>query len=209
VATVTEVYHFLRLLFAKTGTQFCPDCDLPVEKQSTASIVKQVETAAKRGPLKVLAPLVKARKGFHTDVARWAERQGFHTLYVDGKLILIAQFRTLERFKEHTIDVVVGVIDRRRIANAREITRPALEIGRGTARLLDSKNRLTVVSTEMSCPNCGRAFEELDPRLFSFNSPHGMCEECGGFGGIWDHDLPTRTSRDRESFVLNHMSAPS
>jgi len=189
VATVTEVYHFLRLLFAKTGTQFCPDCGLPVEKQSAASIVKQLETAAKRGPLKVLAPLVKARKGFHTDVARWTERQGFDTLYVDGKLVPIAQFRKLERFKEHTIDVVVGVIDPRRIASAREITRRALEIGRGTARLLDSKNCLTVMSTEMSCPNCGLAFEELDPRLFSFNSPHGMCEECGGFGEIWDDDL--------------------
>ena len=100
VATVTEVYHFLRLLFAKTGTQFCPECDLPVEKQSLAAIVKQVETAAKRGPLKVLAPLVKARKGFHTDVARWAERQGFDTLYVDGALMPIATFskaRTLQR----------------------------------------------------------------------------------------------------------------
>ena len=207
VATVTEVYHFLRLLFAKTGTQFCPDCDLPVEKQSVASIVKQLETAAKRGPLKVLAPLVKARKGFHTDVARWAERQGFDTLYVDGKLVPIAQFRKLERFKEHTIDVVVGVIDRRRIAGAREIARRALEIGRGTARLLDSKNRLTVVSTEMSCPNCGRAFEELDPRLFSFNSPHGMCEECGGFGEIWDHDLQTGANRDGESVLENELAA--
>ncbi|MBA2436259.1 MAG: hypothetical protein H0V54_14480, partial [Chthoniobacterales bacterium] len=86
VATVTEVYHFLRLLFAKTGTQFCPDCDLPVEKQSLAAIVSLVETAARRGPLKVLAPLVKARKGFHTEVARWAERQGFDTLYVDRQL---------------------------------------------------------------------------------------------------------------------------
>ena len=207
VATVTEVYHFLRLLFAKTGTQFCPDCDLPVEKQSAASIVKQIETAAKRGPLKVLAPLVKARKGFHTDVARWAERQGFDTLYVDGKLVPVAQFRKLERFKEHTIDVVVGVIDRRRIASAREIARRALEIGRGTARLLDSKNRLTVVSTEMSCPNCGRAFEELDPRLFSFNSPHGMCEECGGFGEIWDHDLQTGANRDGESVLENELAA--
>ena len=207
VATVTEVYHFLRLLFAKTGTQFCPDCDLPVEKQSAASIVKQIETAAKRGPLKVLAPLVKARKGFHTDVARWAERQGFDTLYVDGKLVPVAQFRKLERFKEHTIDVVVGVIDRRRIASAREIARRALEIGRGTARLLDSKNRLTVVSTEMSCPNCGRAFEELDPRLFSFNSPHGMCEECGGFGEIWDQDLQTGANRDGESVLENELAA--
>jgi excinuclease ABC subunit A len=207
VATVTEVYHFLRLLFAKTGTQFCPDCDLPVEKQSAASIVKRLETAAKRGPLKVLAPLVKARKGFHTDVARWAERQGFDTLYVDGKLVPVAQFRKLERFKEHSIDVVVGVIDRRRIAGAREIARRALEIGRGTARLLDSKNRLAVVSTEMSCPNCGRAFEELDPRLFSFNSPHGMCEECGGFGEIWDQDLQTGANRDDESVLESELAA--
>jgi len=119
VATVTEVYHFLRLLFAKTGTQFCPDCDLPVEKQSVAAIVRQLETAVKRGPLKVLAPLVKARKGFHTDVARWAERQGFDTLFVDGQLIPISQFRKLERFKEHTIDVVVGAIDAKRILKAR------------------------------------------------------------------------------------------
>jgi excinuclease ABC subunit A len=207
VATVTEVYHFLRLLFAKTGTQFCPDCDLPVAKQSLQSIVKQIETAAKRGPLKVLAPLVKARKGFHTDVARWAGRQGFDTLYVDGKLVPIAQFRKLERFKEHTIDVVAGVIDRRRSAKAREVAGRALEIGRGTARLLDSKNRLTVVSTEMSCPNCGRAFEELDPRLFSFNSPHGMCEECGGFGEIWDQNFQTGASRDGESVLQNELAA--
>ena len=207
VATVTEVYHFLRLLFAKTGTQFCPDCDLPVEKQSAQSIIKQIEAAAKQGPLKVLAPLVKARKGFHADVARWAERQGFDTLYVDGKLVSIADFRKLERFKEHTIDVVVGVVDRRRIADAREIARRALEIGRGTARLLDSKNRVTIVSTEMSCPNCGRAFEELDPRLFSFNSPHGMCEVCGGFGEIWDQDFQTGNNRDDESVLENELAA--
>jgi len=207
VATVTEIYHFLRLLFAKTGTQFCPHCDLPVEKQSEASIVKQIERVARRGPLKVLAPLVKARKGFHTDIARWAERQGFDSLYVDGKLVPVTQFRKLERFKEHTIDVVVGVIDRRRIDNARDISRRALEIGRGTARLLDSANRLTVLSTEMSCPNCGRAFEELDPRLFSFNSPHGMCEECGGFGEIWDQDVQTGANRDGESVLENELAA--
>jgi excinuclease ABC subunit A len=207
VATVTEVYHFIRLLFAKTGTQFCPDCDLPVEKQSVAAIVKQIETAAKRGSLKILAPLVKARKGFHTDLARWADRQGFETLYVDGRLVPVSHFRKLERFKEHTIDVVVGVIDRRRIADARAVARRALEIGRGTARLLNSKNRLTVMSTEMSCPKCGRAFEELDPRLFSFNSPHGACEECGGFGEIWDQDFQTGASRESESILENELAA--
>src|SRR5213079_2924081 len=207
VATVTEIYHFLRLLFAKTGTQFCPDCNLPVEKQSLAAITKQIESTAKRGPVRVLAPLVKARKGFHTEVARWAEHQGFDTLYVDGKLVPLPHFRKLERFKEHTIDAVVGLIDRRRIAEARDVVRRALEIGRGTGRLLDSKNRLTVMSTEMSCPNCGRAFEELDPRLFSFNSPHGACEECGGFGEIWDQDLQTGASPDGDSVLETELAA--
>jgi len=207
VATVTEVYHFLRLLFAKTGTQFCPDCDLPVEKQSLAAIVKQLETAVKRGPLKVLAPLVKARKGFHTDVARWAERQGFDTLFVDGELLPIAQFRKLERFKEHTIDVVVGAIDAKRILKARNLIQRALDIGRGTAHLLDGKHRVTVMSTEMSCPGCGRAFEELDPRLFSFNSPHGACGECGGFGEIWNRDKQTGTEDTGDSVLENELAA--
>jgi excinuclease ABC subunit A len=225
VATVTEVYHFLRLLFAKTGTQFCPDCDLPVAKQTAAAMAKQIETAARRGRLKVLAPLIKARKGFHSDVARWAERQGFDTLYVDGRLVPVSHFRKLERFKEHTIDVVVGVIgmnatpssrsrSSRRAAgaalprrSAREVAERALKIGRGTARLLDSKNRVTVMSTEMSCPNCGRAFEELDPRLFSFNSPHGMCEQCGGFGEIWDQNFQTGASRDADSVLENELAA--
>jgi excinuclease ABC subunit A len=207
VATVTEVYHFLRLLFAKTGTQFCPQCDLPVEKQSLAAIVKQIEAAAKRGVVKVLAPLVKARKGFHTDVARWAEKQGFDTLFVDGALVPISQFRRLERFKEHTISVVLGVIDKKRIAKARNLAQRALDIGRGTAQLLDTKNNLTVLSTEMSCPNCGRAFEELDPRLFSFNSPHGQCEECGGFGEIWDQEFQTAAEETSDSVLENELRA--
>jgi len=207
VATVTEVYHFLRLLFAKTGTQFCPECDLAVEKQSVAAIVKEVEGAARRGMLKVLAPLVKARKGFHTDVARWAERQGFDTLYVDGKLVPVEQFRKLERFKEHTIDVVVGVIDAKRILKARNLVQRALDIGRGTAHLLDSRNQLTVMSTEMSCPGCGRAFEELDPRLFSFNSPHGACEECGGFGEIFNQQLQTGETDDSGSVLETELAA--
>ncbi|HEY2801181.1 MAG TPA: ATP-binding cassette domain-containing protein [Chthoniobacterales bacterium] len=207
VATVTEVYHFLRLLFAKTGTQFCPDCDLPVEKQTLGAIVRQLETAARRGPLKVLAPLVKARKGFHTEVARWAERQGFDTLYVDRRLTPMKQFRKLERFKEHTIDAVVGEIDAKRILKARNLVQRALQIGRGTAHLLDAQNRLTTMSTEMSCPGCGRAFEELDPRLFSFNSPHGWCETCNGFGEIWNEKVQRGEEETGESALENELSA--
>ncbi len=180
VATVTEVYHFLRLLFAKTGAQYCPDCNLPVERQSLAAATKQAEAALKSGPVRVLASLIKARKGFHTDVAKWAAKHGFDTLFVDGRFVPVAGFQKLERFKEHSIDVLVGEAASR--GSLKEILGRALEIGRGGARLLDARGRSTILSTERSCPGCGQSFEELDPRLFSFNSPHGWCPECRGFG---------------------------
>ncbi len=199
VATVTEVYHFLRLLFAKLGTLYCPDCQVPVQAQSVAVIVAQAEAAAAKGRVRVLAPLVKARKGFHSEVAAWAVKQGFESLLVDGKLLRAATFERLERFKEHSIDVVVGELSAKDVvARGREIVKRALQIGKGTARLLDSKNRLTVLSTERSCPNCARAFEELDPRLFSFHSPHGWCEGCRGFGSIWS-ETPAAQTDDQMS----------
>ena len=183
VATVTEVYHFLRLMFAKLGTQFCPKCDLAVEKQTLAAVTKTVEALAKKGPIRVLAPLVKARKGFHTEVGKWAQRQGFDELLIDGKFHPVEPFPKLERFREHTIDVLVGeCADAKAV---REIVKRAMQIGHGTAKVMDEKKRVTVLSTEMSCPKCGESFEELDPRLFSFNSPHGWCEECKGFGEVW------------------------
>ena len=183
VATVTEVYHFLRLMFAKLGTQFCPKCEIAVEKQTLAAVTKQVAALAAKGRVRVLAPLVKARKGFHAEVAKWAERQGFEDLLVDGKIERVDRFPKLERFREHTIDVLIGECTTAKAVPA--LVKRAMEIGKGTAKVLDEKNRVTVLSTEMSCPGCGQSFEELDPRLFSFNSPHGWCEECKGFGEVW------------------------
>jgi excinuclease ABC subunit A len=133
VATVTEVYHFLRLLFAKVGMQHCPKCNVPVAKQSLNAAVLKAESLAKRGRIKVLAPLIKARKGFHTEVAAWAKRQGFSELLVDGKFVDADQFPKLERFREHSIDVVVTGSD-----SLRELVRRALEIGKGTVRILDA-----------------------------------------------------------------------
>ncbi|MDR3406476.1 MAG: excinuclease ABC subunit UvrA [Chthoniobacter sp.] len=183
VATVTEVYHFLRLMFAKLGTQFCPKCNVAVEKQTAAAVAKHVETLARGSRIRVLAPLVKARKGFHTDIAKWAEKQGFSELFVDGKFVSVEGFEKLDRFREHTIDVLIGEPDSPE--QIREMVKQALKIGKGTAKLLDARKRATVLSTEMSCPSCGDSFEELDPRLFSFNSPHGWCPECHGFGEVW------------------------
>ncbi len=191
VATVTEVYHFLRLLFAKLGTQHCPDCGSAVEKQTAAAVARKVGELAKKGGARVFATLVKARKGFHTDVARWAKRQGFTTLLVDGKLCKVDTSMKLERFREHTIEVLVGEA----AAAGKEcetLVKSALGIGRGTIRVLDAKGRGTVLSTERSCPDCGQSFEDLDPRMFSFNSPHGWCGECRGFGEVWKQSINPR-----------------
>jgi excinuclease ABC subunit A len=201
VATLTEVYHFLRLLFAKLGTQYCPRCRLPVTRQSPAALLKQVREITARAPATLTAPLVKARKGYHKEVATWAKREGYRELIVDGKKYPVDDFPALERYREHTIDVVIAeliVSDDERLS---ELLKTALRTGNGSAFLLpampgrtsrrrSSNNGQTqgadrvVLSSEMTCPNCGDSFEELDPRLFSFNSPHGWCRVCNGFGYI-------------------------
>jgi excinuclease ABC subunit A len=188
VATVTEIYHFLRLLFAKTGVQHSPATGKPVIAQSVTEIVSRLRDAAKAGSILVLAPLVKARKGFHTEVAEWAGRHGYDTLLVDGALQPVAGFQRLERFKEHTIDVVVGTVSATTpLAETRALAETALKLGKHTARYLDAAKRLHVVSTRLSCPDSGLSFEELDPRLFSYNSPHGWCPECRGYGHVLRH----------------------
>ena len=108
VATLTEVYHFLRLLFAKLGTQYCPRCAIPVTKQSVAAIFRQVRNVVAKAPATLTAPLVKARKGYHKEVAAWVKREGYRELIVDGKRYQIGDFPTLERYREHTIEVVIA-----------------------------------------------------------------------------------------------------
>lgn len=183
VATVTEVYHFLRLLFAKLGTQHCPDCHLPVEKQTLSAITTTVMQLAKQGKVQVFAPLIKGRKGFHTKIAQWASRHDVEFLLVNGELKPVEGFTKLERFKEHTIDALVGEVTSPK--EAQDIVKRALDLGKGSAKALDVKGKFHILSSEMNCPGCARAFEALDPRLFSFNSPHGWCTHCRGFGEVW------------------------
>ena len=146
-------------------------------------MVKTVEDLAKKTLVHILAPLVKARKGFHTEVAEFARKQGIETLLVDGAFRDTANFSRLERFKEHTIDAVIAHTDRGMSATAlRPLVEKALKMGKGTLKLRLPDKSIQVLNTAMSCPDCGLSFEELDPRLFSFNSPHGWCNECRGFG---------------------------
>jgi excinuclease ABC subunit A len=185
VATLTEIHHFLRLLYVKLGTQYCPDCNVAIESQSAASIAARLLRAQRGTRIALLAPLVVARKGYYTDLAKWAAKKGFKTLRVDGASLSTAQWPRLSRFKEHTIELPVAEIDvgARTDTALHEALARALDFGKGLVHVLGPKSqRPTVFSTKRACPACGRSFAELDPRLFSYNSKHGWCESCYGTG---------------------------
>jgi excinuclease ABC subunit A len=185
VATLTEIYHFLRLLYVKLGTQFCPDCEVAIEPQSAGSIAARLLRDYKGKRIALLAPLVVARKGYYTDLAKWAAKKGFKTLRVDGANLSTLQWPRLSRFKEHTIELPVAEIDvtSRSDTTLHHALARALDFGKGIVHVLGPKSdKVTVFSTRRACPSCGRSFAELDPRLFSFNSRHGWCDSCYGTG---------------------------
>ncbi len=184
VATMTEIYHFLRLLFVKLGTQHCPDCELPIESQSAAAILERVARHYRGAEVSVLAPLVSARKGYYTDLAKWAARRGFEHLRVDGALLATGDWPRLDRYREHDIELPVGTLNVSR-ANRRalgELIDLALQHGKGVARVAAADGRESIHSTRHACAGCGRSFESLDPRQFSYNSKRGWCPGCFGTG---------------------------
>ncbi len=179
VATVTEIYHFLRLLFVKLGTQYCPDCNIPIQPQTPEAIIARLFKDYRGQRIELLAPLIVNRKGYYTDLAAWAARKGFSHLRVDGALQPTAKWPRLDRFKEHTIELQVGAmaVSARAETRLRELLDTAMQFGKGVVLVKDK-----IFSTRRACPKCGRSFEELDPRLFSFNSRHGWCPSCYGTG---------------------------
>ena len=199
VATITEIFQFVRLLYAKLGQVRDPETDEPAIRQTPAEILARLEKTARGQELRVLAPLIKGRKGFHTEVAKWAEKKGYPLLRVDGKWIEPAKFKALDRYVEHTISVELGRFDNKRpAADRRRLIDGALALGRGTLYVLDARGRETVYSTQLFCPGTGRSFDELEPRLFSFNSPHGWCPACQGFGTLFEVRTEGETEAERE-----------
>jgi excinuclease ABC subunit A len=189
VATVTEIHHFIRLLFARLGTPCCPDCQLPVEAQTRDQLGRRLKTELhKRGDLLLLAPVVRNRKGFHTDVAEWAAQHGYAEVRADGKIHSTSQRMRLDRFREHDVEIVVGVLEKKRrtqVKPTQVLIDESLKLGQGTLFALDNHGRVTVHSTERSCPKCGRSFAPLDPKMFSYNSALGWCPKCRGFGELF------------------------
>src|SRR3954469_5083320 len=189
VATVTEIYHFVRLLFARLGTQYCPDCQLPVQAQTRDELGRRLQSELKaRGDLLLLAPVVKNRKGFHSDVAEWAAKHGYQEVRADGKIFSTSEPFRLDRFREHDVEIVTGVLERKlrhSIKSPQRLIDETLKLGHGMLLALDNHGKITIHSTERACPNCGRSFEPLDPKNFSYNSPQGWCARCRGFGELF------------------------
>lgn len=192
VATVTEVHQFLRLLYAKLGTAHDPETGEAAVHQTPAEVAARLEKHLRQAKeLTLLSPLIKARKGLHTEVAAWARKKGYPALRVDGKWVEPAKFKALDRFREHTLDVVLGNLSAKAPpAERRRKVEEALALGRDTFYALDNRGKETIYSTALYCPGSGRAFDELDPRLFSYNSPHGWCPDCMGYGTVADVPAP-------------------
>ncbi len=186
VATMTEIYHFLRLLYVKLGDQYCPDCGVEIDSQSPEAIVSQVMKRHRGRTVSLYAPLVVERKGYYTDLAKWAAKKGYATLRVDGVHRPTDAWPRLDRFTDHNIDLPVGDIevDARRERELLELVTLAVDHGSGVVKIGSTKANERLFSTKRACPSCHRSFAELDPRMFSYNSKHGWCTTCFGTGEI-------------------------
>jgi excinuclease ABC subunit A len=185
VGTVTEIYDYLRLLWARAGTPHCPNCGRPVQRQSAAQIADIILTWPTATKIEVRAPLVQGRKGEFRDLFENVRKQGFIRAYVDGALIEVANPPKLNRRQNHDISVVVDRLvvrseDRGRLTDSIET---ALKLADGIVEVGNADAKTAEVFSERyGCPSCGISLPELEPRHFSFNSPFGACPTCGGLG---------------------------
>lgn len=202
VGTLTEIHHFLRLLYVKTGTQHCPQCDVPIKPQRIETILAALMKRHRNQRVGFLAPLVVGRKGIYQDLAKWAAGKGHTHLRVDGEFVATDPFPKIDRFKEHNIELPLGdtVIKPGSEARVRALLESALNYGHGVVHVIAPLDQpmaqITVHSTKRACPSCGAGFAELDPRLFSYNSKHGWCGSCYGTGEKLDDFTEDQTGEE-------------
>ncbi|MDR1210025.1 MAG: excinuclease ABC subunit UvrA [Clostridiales bacterium] len=189
VGTVTEIYDYLRLLFARVGTPHCPNCGTVIEKQTVDQIVDQLMDLAEGARLQILAPVVRARKGEHQKLLADAAKQGYVRARVDGSVYELSETITLDKNKKHTIEIVVDRLVIRPGIESRltEAIEAAARIAGGIIGA-DTGSGTLIFSENFACPECGFSMEEIEPRMFSFNNPAGACPECSGLGYLMKFD---------------------
>ena len=183
VATQTEIYDYLRLLFARVGTVYCYNCNRPINRQSADEIIREIFAKLGGEKIEILSPLIRGKKGECRDIPSQVRKAGFARVRVDGRIYELESFPRLDKYKMHTIEVVVDRMfangqDKKRLADSIET---ALKIGKGIV-IISCGAKDYSFSQEFFCVKCGISYEEIQPRVFSFNSPYGACPACNGLG---------------------------
>ena len=186
VGTITEIYDYLRLLFARAGEPRCPDHDLPLDAQTVSQMVDHVLALPEGTKLMLLAPVIQERKGEHNGLINELRSQGFIRVRIDGEIVELDEAPSLDPRKKHNIEVVVDRFKVRsdlqqRLADSFETTLNLAE-GKALISFMDSDQADIIFSARFACPSCGYSISELEPRLFSFNNPAGACPDCDGLG---------------------------
>lgn len=195
VGTITEVYDYLRLLFARAGRPHCPKCGQEVTRQSPQAIVDQILTMPASTKFQVLAPVVRARKGEFLDLFQDLMSQGYSKARIDGEVVALSDAPKLKKQEKHTIEVVIDRLTAKAESKSRltDSIETALRLAQGIVILdfVDAKgaDKERVYSEHLACHDCGLSFEELEPRSFSFNSPFGACPDCSGIGTKLEVDI--------------------
>ncbi len=206
VGTVTEVYDYLRLLYARIGQPHCPNCGMPIAQQTPQQMVDSIVDYPEGARLLVLAPIIKDRKGHHKTTLEDLQKQGFVRVRINGELYEVSEAPDLDRYKMHTIEAVIDRLvvrhvdpeaatedepgmDLQRLTDSVET---ALRLGNGVMLIADVSDRDNPIdrtfSEAFACVNCGTSLPEIEPRTFSFNSPHGACPTCAGLGNLQEFD---------------------
>ena len=193
VGTVTEIYDYIRLLYARIGTPYCPNCGKKIEKQSIDQIVDNVMKLEEGTRIQVLAPVVRGRKGEYTKLFEDLQKDGFARVRVDGEIYDLSDEIKLEKNKKHEIEIVVDrlVIKEDIVGRLTESIEVALKHAENLVLIDVVGQKPVLYSCNYACPDCGFSFPELTPRMFSFNNPYGACPKCSGIGYLMkmDEDL--------------------
>ncbi len=202
VGTVTEIYDYLRLFFARIGTPYCPEHNIPITSQTAEKITETIGNDFS-GNLIVLSPLIRQKKGSYDKLLEDLHTEGYVRVRVDKKIVSTDEKISLERYKKHDIEVVIDRLDSSDTSRLAEAVENALEKSGGLLIVFDAENnREKLYSSLMACPVCGLTFEELQPRMFSFNSPFGACEKCEGLGITMEFD-PDLIIPDKEKSIAD------